>query len=152
SAASQGGVNADAQFTLVGPDLSRLAEYSDAIVAKLRTNPGLADVDTTLALRKPELRVVVDRQRAGDLGVPIQAVASTLRTLVGGEIVSDFKDSRAGELYDVWLRARGVDRNDRRGVEDLTVRGGNGELVRIGNVARLAEARGPSQVDRYARQ
>src|SRR6185503_4858867 len=70
---------------------------------------------------KPELRIIPNRERASDLGVNIQSIASTVQTLVGGQIVSDFKDNQLGELYDVWLRAVGIDRNDRRGIENLTL-------------------------------
>src|SRR5439155_21974432 len=121
AAISSGTVNADVEMTLVGPDLAKLSEYADEIIGTLRRNPGLADVDTTLALRKPELRVNVNRDRASDLGVSIQSIASTLQILVGGQIVSDYKDNQLGELYDVWLRAVGIDRNDRRGIENLTI-------------------------------
>src|SRR5205807_2120779 len=89
---SSGTVNADVEFTLVGPDLEELTKYSAAIIKELRTGHGLADVDTTMALRKPELRVEVDRERAQDQGVSVQTIASTLRTLVGGAI-DDFMKS-----------------------------------------------------------
>jgi HAE1 family hydrophobic/amphiphilic exporter-1 len=169
AAVSAGTVNADVEMTLVGPDLARLSQYADQIIGTLRRNPGLADVDTTLALRKPEVRVNVNRDRASDLGVSIQSIASTLQVLVGGQIVSDYKDDQLGELYDVWLRATGIDRNDRHAIENLTIpstkRGGapaaaadptapaapDARLIALSNVATLSEARGPAQIDRFAR-
>lgn len=152
AAISSGSANADVEFTLVGPDLARLTEYAAGIVAQLRQDPGLADVDTTTALRKPELRVAVDRDRAMDQRVSVQSIGQTLRTLVGGEIVSDFKDSAVGELYDVWLRAEGLDRHDEAAIARLKVPSSDGKLVELGNIARLQEARGPSQIERFARQ
>jgi HAE1 family hydrophobic/amphiphilic exporter-1 len=149
---STGSANADVEFNLVGPDLRKLGEYSDRIIQTLRRTPGLADVDTTTALRKPEMRVIVDRERAMDQQVPIQSVSATLRTLVGGEIVTDYKDNQLGELYDVWLRARGIDRHDKEHLEHLRVPSGKSGLVEISNIAKLEEARGPAQIDRYARQ
>ncbi|MBA3935863.1 MAG: efflux RND transporter permease subunit [Planctomycetes bacterium] len=146
-----GGVNADVEFALVGPDLERLGAYADAIVAKLRLRGDLSDVDTTLALRKPEIRVVIDRERASDQGVSVQAAARALGTLVGGEVVSDFKDARLGELYDVWLRARGPDRDGVPALEALTVPSTRGPPVRLASIATLTEARGPAQIDRYNR-
>ena len=65
--------------------------------------PGLADVDTTLSLRKPEVQVTIDRERASDLGIPVQTVANTLNVLVGGQPISRYKEGT--EQYDVWLRA-----------------------------------------------
>ncbi len=147
-----GGRNSDIEFALVGPDLTKLGDYAQRMIERLRTVPGMVDVDTTLALRKPEIRVIVDRDRASDLGVSIQSIASTLRILVGGQIVSDFKDNSLGELYDVWLRARGIDRDDRRAISDLNLPSTKVPLVRLANVADLRESRGPSQIDRFARQ
>jgi HAE1 family hydrophobic/amphiphilic exporter-1 len=151
AAISSGSVNADIEFTLVGPDLAKLADYSSKMIETLRRTPGLADVDTTTALRKPELRVNVDRDRAMDQKISIQAIASTLSVLVGGQIVSDFKDDQLGELYDVWLRAEGVDRGDPGAVGRLKIPSRSG-LTELSNVARLEENRGPSQIDRFARQ
>jgi HAE1 family hydrophobic/amphiphilic exporter-1 len=152
AAISSGSVNADLEFTLTGPDLAALTRYSDGIIQHMRATPGFADIDTTTALRKPELRVEVDRDRAMDQQVSIHAIATTLGTLVGGQIVSDFKDDQLGELYDVWLRAEGVDRGDRVQVERLKITSTTGRRFELGNVAHLAEARGPSQIDRFARQ
>jgi len=149
-----------------------LGKYADEMIAVLRQNPRLADVDTTLALRKPEVRVNVNRNRASDLGVSIQSIASTLQILVGGQIVSDYKDDQLGELYDVWLRATGINRDDRAAIENLNIpttktRGApdssqvnaaaadlpmDAKLIRLANVATLSEAKGPAQIDRFARQ
>ena len=54
-------------------------------MATMRAIPGIVDVDTTLSVRQPELRVQINRQKASDLGIKVEDVASTLRTLVGGE-------------------------------------------------------------------
>jgi HAE1 family hydrophobic/amphiphilic exporter-1 len=78
---------------------------------------GLADADTTLSVRKPELQVVIDRDLAADLGVEAEPVASALATLVGGEPVSTFKER--DEQYDVWLRAESRQRTDRQAIADL---------------------------------
>ena len=50
------------------------------------------DLDTTLSLRKPEVQVIVDREAASDLGIPVGTIADTLRILVGGMPVSKFRD------------------------------------------------------------
>ncbi|HEV8292621.1 MAG TPA: efflux RND transporter permease subunit [Tepidisphaeraceae bacterium] len=152
AAISSGQVNAEVEFTLVGPDLAKLGQYSDQMIEKLRLVPGLTDVDTTLALRKPEMRVEINRDRASDLGVNVQTVASTLGIFVGGQVVSDFRDNQIGELYDVWLRASGADRDDAQVVANLTIPSTKAGLIKVGNIANIGEARGPSQIDRFARQ
>jgi len=148
-----GGANGDSrifQMHLKGPDLDRLAEYSDKLAEELRKIPGLVDVDTTLSLRKPELQVEIDRDRASDLGIPVQTISSTLNVLVGGQIVSKYEE--ASEQYDVWLRADKSFRDNPQNLDYLTVPSPSAGLVQLTSLAKLAEARGPSQIDRLNRQ
>jgi HAE1 family hydrophobic/amphiphilic exporter-1 len=150
---SSGGRNADLQFNLVGPDLQKLTTFADRIIANLATTNGLADVDMTLANRKPELRVEIDRDKASQFGLRIQDIANTLRTLVGGEIVGTFREN--DDLYDVWLRAAAPDRSTQEKLEDVTLRlnsGTNSGLVQLANFVKFREARGPNQIDRFQRQ
>jgi len=148
-----GGRNADLQFNLVGPDLQKLTGYAEQMIARLRTTNGLVDVDMTLANRKPELRVAIDREKASQFGLQIQDIADTLRTLVGGEIVGTFREN--DDLYDVWLRADARDRTTQEALEDVTLRltsGTNAGLVQLVNFVQFREARGPNQIDRFQRQ
>ena len=89
-------------LNLRGPDLQALQEYSDRIIEWMKQHPEYVDIDTSLSLRKPELRVHIDRERASDLGISVQTIASTLNVLVGGEPVTKYKE--VDEQYDVWLR------------------------------------------------
>ncbi len=88
-----GGGTFDIDLALRGPDLDKLAEYGEALKVKARELGGIVDVDTTLRLDKPELRVAIDRQRAADLRVDTSQIATALRLMVGGdEQVSRFHD------------------------------------------------------------
>src|SRR5262249_44023528 len=60
-------------LNLRGPDMERLQEYSEKIAGWMKKQPHYVDVDTSLSLRKPELRIRPDRERASELGVSIQA-------------------------------------------------------------------------------
>ena len=140
----------DVDLNLVGPDLIKLQEYTDKIVAWMETRGHYVDVDTSLSLSKPELRVRIDRERASDLGVSVQTVASTLGILVGGEPVSKYKEG--DEQYDVWLRAEQSFRDNPAAVDSLTIPTTKAGLVRLSNVARLEPAIGPTAIDRYGRQ
>jgi HAE1 family hydrophobic/amphiphilic exporter-1 len=140
----------DVDLNLVGPDLRQLQEYADKIAAWMQTRGHYVDVDTSLSLSKPELRVRIDRERASDLGVSVQSVASTLGILVGGEPVSKYKED--DEQYDVWLRAEQTFRDDPAAIDSLSVPTANSGLVRLSNVAQLEPALGPTAIDRYGRQ
>ncbi len=148
-----GGANGDSrifQISLQGPDIARLATYADELTSKLRKLPGLVDIDSTLSLRKPEIQVSIDRERAMDLGIPVKTVANTLRILVGGQIVSTFKDD--SEQYDVWLRADKPFRANRRELESLSIPSPKAGQVELSRLAELTEQQGPTQIDRLNRQ
>lgn len=138
------------ELDLTGPSLDKLDVYSSRIMAGMRSIPGIVDVDTTLSVRQPELRVQINRQKASDFGIKVQDIASTLRTLVGGEPVTKFKEEQ--DQYDVWLRAQLPNRNDPQALTDLSIPTPSGELVKLANLAELSEERGPAQIDRYSRQ
>jgi HAE1 family hydrophobic/amphiphilic exporter-1 len=149
-----GSRNTEFDFNIVGPDLAKLSELSDNFLARLRQVPGIVDLDTTLATRKPELQVRIDRDKANQFGIKVEQIARILRTAVGGEIVSTWKE--ADDQYDVWLRADRGQRSTREAVEQIAIRGrardGSELLLPVVNFVSLVEARGPSQIDRYQRQ
>src|SRR5499427_4695322 len=66
-----GSRNADIQYVIGGPDLDKLGQYAGSLLAKMKTLKDVVDVDSTLILGKPEVRVVIDRARAADLGVRV---------------------------------------------------------------------------------
>lgn len=152
AAISGGSANAEVELTLSGPDLEGLQRNAGNIMARMRQIPGLADVDTTLPERNPELRVEIDRARAMELGLPIRNIAGALQALIGGAVISDYKDNSNGEQYDVWLRADLPDRSIRERIAQTTVWSPVAGMVNLSNVAKLAEARGPAQIDHFMRQ
>lgn len=70
----------DLEFSLRGPDLVRLQAYTEKVIARMRDVPGFVDVDTTLSVRQPELRALIDRKKASEFGIQIEDIASTLQT------------------------------------------------------------------------
>jgi HAE1 family hydrophobic/amphiphilic exporter-1 len=154
------GRNSDLQFNLVGPDLARLEEYARQVIERLRTVPGIVDLDTTLSNRKPELQANIDRPKASQFGLRVSDIASALRTLVGGDIVGTYKE--ADDQYDVWLRAVLEGRSTQEALQSIMLRASGARapsamtnetsMVPLENFIRFEEARGPNQIDRYQRQ
>jgi HAE1 family hydrophobic/amphiphilic exporter-1 len=150
---SGGGGDGDTRnfdLNLSGPEIDKLADYADRVKKKLMEIPGLYDIDTTLSLRKPELQVAVDRERASDLGIPVDAIATSLKVLVGGEPVSRYKEGT--QQYDIWLRADKQFRTHPQTLSTLQIYSPNAGLVQLASVARIRETQGPSQIDRINRQ
>ena len=142
--------NVQVEVAIRGPDRATLEKASAALAARMTADPRFADTDTTVANRNPELQVVIDRERAADLGVNVQTIASALGLLVGGEPVTKYKEG--AEQYDVWLRADLPGRDRPAAVSALTVPGANGRLVELRSVAAVRAATGPTSVERYNRQ
>jgi hydrophobic/amphiphilic exporter-1 (mainly G- bacteria), HAE1 family len=135
-----------------GPDIEQLQTYTLQLMEKVREIPGVVDVDTNFEATQPELRVNVDRARAADLGVNIDALANSLRTLVGGEEVSEFKDG--DDQFKVLLRLDEPYRNIET-MEKLLIGAGpaaGGRTVKVSDVAQLKNDYGPAAIDRYNRQ
>src|SRR5262249_20867623 len=132
-----------------GPELDKLAKYSDALLQKMKGIPDVVDVDSSLVSGKPELRVVIDRARAADLGVRVGDIAQALNTLVAGQKVSTFNEGRD---QDVVVRATGQYRVGGEGLQRLTVSSSKGGWVSLDNVAHLEPGTGPSSIDRLNRQ
>ena len=141
--------NATIQFWVGGPDLQKLEEYSSVLLAEIKKIPGVVDADTDLVTGKPELGVVIDREKAADLGVRVVDIVSTLSSMVGGVKVTDFYEK--GERYDVWIRAEGVDRGSSAVISETRVPSSRLGTVRLGDLARIDESKGPAVVNRIGR-
>ncbi|MBI4949692.1 MAG: efflux RND transporter permease subunit [Deltaproteobacteria bacterium] len=137
-------------FNLIvrGPELKKLDEYSGEVIKRLSAIPGFVDTDTGQALRHPEVQVHIDRKKASDLGVKVEAIASSLRTMVGGEKVTLYREG--DEQYNVRLRLKDNFRKDSSVIEELTVPNNQGRLVKLNNFAVLTPGVSPGQIDRYA--
>jgi HAE1 family hydrophobic/amphiphilic exporter-1 len=147
-----GGPNWDIDFSLLGPDLNTLFALADQLRQKA-PELGLQDADITLKLDKPELRVVIDRNRAANLGVDTEDIATALRLMVGGETqVTKYRDEEMNEDYDVQVRLTDGGRNDATTIARLYVPRKGGGLVRLDNLVRLESVKTPSRIDRLDRQ
>jgi hydrophobic/amphiphilic exporter-1 (mainly G- bacteria), HAE1 family len=148
-----GGGNFDIDFAIKGPELEPLAKYAEDLRQKSKEIGGFVDMDTTLKLDKPELRVHIDRTRAADLGVDSSDISDALRLMVGGDDqVSRFRDPSVNEDYDVQLRLTDRDRSDAATISRLYVPSSRGELVRLDNLVTIKEDTSPGRVDRLDRQ
>src|SRR6185437_10945917 len=151
AAISGGGFrNADIQYVIGGPDLDKLTKYSEALLGKMKTLPDVVDVDSTLITGKPELRVVIDRARAADLGVRVGDIAQALNSLVAGEKVSTF--NAGTDQYNVRVRAVGEFRASVEGLKRMIVSSAKVGWVSLDNLVHVDEGTGPAAIDRLNRQ
>jgi HAE1 family hydrophobic/amphiphilic exporter-1 len=144
------GRNAPLQFRIKGPDIMKLGELATTIVDRLRTIEGIVGVGADMELTKPEVRVYIDRDKAGDLGVDVKTIASAISTLIGGREVSQYRVG--GNSYDVRVRLIPEQRSMFQDINSLLVRNSAGELLRLSNVVEVREEIGPDVINRLDRQ
>jgi len=116
----------------------------------LKNTPGVVDLDSSYEGGLPELQVHIDRQKAADLGVSVDDVAATMRTMLQGDVVTRFREGQ--DTYDVRLQLQDQDRNDPAIIAGLTVPSSKVEQARLDNVATLTHGTGPVEIDRQDRQ
>jgi HAE1 family hydrophobic/amphiphilic exporter-1 len=148
-----GGGSHEIDFVIRGPNLEALAKYAEDLRLRAMELGGIVDIDTTLKLNRPELRVEIDRKRAADLGVSTEDVARALRVMVGGdEEVTRFRDPAVNEDYDVQLRVQQQYRDNPASILQLYVPRQGGGLVRLDSVVKIVPSTSPTRIDRLDRQ
>ncbi|MCO5099644.1 MAG: efflux RND transporter permease subunit [Burkholderiaceae bacterium] len=109
----------------------------EPIMQALRDDPRFQGVDTDLRLNKPELKVNIDRERAADAGVDVDAIGRALETALGGRQVTRFK--RHGEQYDVVVQFAAADRSTPQDIPKIFVRGRNDTMVPLSSLVNVKE-------------
>ncbi|MHB9096996.1 MAG: efflux RND transporter permease subunit, partial [Syntrophales bacterium] len=141
------------QYSVRGLDLGAVQGYTKQIAAEFSKLPGIVDVDTSLELGKPELKIYIDRDKAADLGVDVATVAEAINLLMSGETeVTKYKDETRGKRYDLRIRLNPEERRDPDDLGKLYVRSRDGRLVELRNIVRVQEGGGPSVINREDRQ
>ncbi|MDO2946905.1 efflux RND transporter permease subunit [Aeromonas simiae] len=144
------GSNAAVQFALLGGDYQELFAQAQALQQAAVASGLMTAPDLDYAEKTPELRVSIDRVRAGQLGIPVSQVASSLQTLLGGSSRTTYVDR--GEEYDVYLRG---DQRDFNGSSDLSriyLKAASGDMVSLSTLVTLEQVASPQRLNHYQRQ
>ena len=124
-----------------------LARVSQQFLAEIAKNPGFVQPDTDLRLNKPEIFVEVDRARAADMGVNVDAVARTVETMLGGRVVTRYK--RDADQYDVIVQTADRGRTTPEDIEKLFVRGRGEAMVPLSSLIKVREAVSPRELNHF---
>lgn len=138
------------QFNIRGTDYEELNEAAGKLVEEMRKSGGYVDLDSSYRGGKPELKVEIDRDRAADFGVPIQAIAATLRTFIAGDKATEI--GVAGTRYDVRVRLPDRQRSRPELIGSFRVRSNNGMLVPLSSIVSVSRGSGAAMIERQNRQ
>jgi multidrug efflux pump len=127
-------------------ELNRMVER---FLEEVRKFPGAQNLQTDLRLNTPEVRVQINRDKLGDVGVNVDNVGRTLETMLGGRQVTRFK--RDGEQYDVIVQVAPVDRSTPADISDIYVRSRNGTMIQLSNFVDVKEGVAPQSLNHFQR-
>jgi HAE1 family hydrophobic/amphiphilic exporter-1 len=146
------GGNKQVEFSLQGGDLRELERLTVQVMDKIRTIPGLVDLDSSVKPNKPTIEVNVQREAANDLGLSLGTIGNQLRILVAGSTVTNWR-AADDQTYDVNVRLAPNARNAMQDLERLpftigTNADGSPRVARLNQVAKVEEGTGPNQINR----
>ncbi|MDE2616179.1 MAG: efflux RND transporter permease subunit, partial [Burkholderiales bacterium] len=113
-------------------------------------NPGLQGTDVDLRLNKPELKIEVNREKASDLGVSVDAVARAIETMLGGRLVTRYK--KGGDQYDVIVQTQSVGRDTPDDIERIFVRGRNETMIPLAALVTVRESVSPRELNHFSQR
>jgi HAE1 family hydrophobic/amphiphilic exporter-1 len=139
------------EFSLKGADQRELERLTLQIMEKIRTIPGLVDLDSSVKPNKPSISINVFRESASDIGLSAAPIAGALRTLVAGQTVGNWR-APDDQTYDVNVRLAPEFRNSPQDLErlpfSLPAPDGTSRTVRLGQIAQVQETTGSNQINR----
>ena len=144
--------SAPLQIDIKGPDIKDLEKLSNQIMGEMMKSPGMVDISSDLELTKPEVRVLVDRNKASDVGVDIQEISSAVLQMVGGQQISKFKDAERAKRYDVRIRLIRDQRMNPDDISQITIKTPKGGLIKLAQVVKVEEGISPNLINRKDRQ
>lgn len=137
------------QYVLQAPNIEKLREVLPAFMSEVQDNPIFEMADVDLKFTKPELQIVINRDKANLLGVSTQNIGQTLQLALSGQRFGYFIMN--GKQYQILGELARQDRNKPLDLKSLYVRSSNGSMVQLDNFVELKEATAPPQLYRYNR-
>ena len=143
--------NKPVQMVLLGNSYEQLEVWQKLIMTELRKNRNLAAIESDYSRNKPEIKLVINRKKAQDLGVSIQSIGSTVNTLFSGKTVTKF--NRLGKEYPIILQADIENRKKSESLSKIFVRSDTtGKLISLANLVEFEEVGSAKILARYDRQ
>ncbi len=131
----------------------RLNAVMRKLMDEVARNPGFVAPDVDLRLSKPELRIEVDRERAADMGVSVEAVARAIETMLGGRQVTRYK--RDAEQYDVIVQTAVTGRSTPEDIDRIQLRAsknGVDAMVPLSALVKVHESVSPRELNHFGQR
>jgi multidrug efflux pump len=137
------------QFVLQASNFEKLKKVLPKFLEAANKNPVFQGVDCNLKFNKPELNIIIDRDKAKNLGVSVSDLAQTLQLALSGQRFNYF--SMNGKQYQVIGQFERANRDEPLDITSMYLRNNRGEMVQLDNIVTIDEQSSPPQLYHYNR-
>ncbi|MDD5064375.1 MAG: efflux RND transporter permease subunit [Phycisphaerae bacterium] len=131
---------------LYGHDMDLARKYADSVKAAIESIDGIKDVEISRKEEKPEIKVIVDREKASKLGLDVRTIGKTIETFFAGDTATKYREG--GDEYDIEVRLQEQDRNRIEDLRDVFISLPTGAQVSLANIAKIEQGVGPTKIER----
>ena len=143
--------NKPVQMVIYGYTYEELEELQSKVIGILYKNRNLSRIESDYTRNKPEVKLIINKNKAKDLGISTKSIGQTLETLYGGKTVTKF--NKLGKEYPIILQQYLKDRRDKESLSKIFVRSEtNGNLISLANLVDFKEEGSSNKLSRYNRQ
>jgi multidrug efflux pump subunit AcrB len=146
------GSNAPIDVEIRGFDIDKGAKLAKDIAGIVKSTQGATDVQSSREDNLPELRIQIDRDKAGIMGIDVAGISNTINTCINGTVASLYTDPVNGNQYNILVRLNESYRSEIDDLQRVVLTSGSGQPVELGNIATIEKANAPVQIDRKYQQ
>jgi len=146
-----GGAGKAIQVEIIGHSFEETNAFAEKLKAMMETIPGVVDASVSRDISLPELKIEVDREKATSLGLTMSTIASSVKTFIEGSTATKYREK--GKTYDIYVRLQESSRTKIEDIESLSIVSPlTGKQIRLVNVAKVYEIKGPIRIERINRE
>ena len=137
------------QYVIQATSIEKLQEVLPEFLQRVHDNPTFKMADVDLKFSSPEVRVEINRDKAGSMGTSVRDVAETLQYGLSGQRMGYFYMN--GKQYEIIGQVNRLQRNTPSGVRSIYIRNDNGEMIQLDNLVDFIESVAPPKLYHYNR-
>ncbi len=137
------------QYVIQATSIEKLQEVLPDFLRRVHDNPTFKMADVDLKFSSPEVRVNINRDKAGSMGASVRDVAETLQYGLSGQRMGYFYMN--GKQYEIIGQVNRLQRNTPTGVKSIYIRNDKGEMIQLDNLVEFIESVAPPKLYHYNR-
>ena len=137
------------QYVIQAVSLEKLQKVLPEFLERVHDNPTFRMADVDLKFSSPEVRVNINRDKAGTMGASVRDIAETLQYGLSGQRMGYFYMN--GKQYEIIGQVNRVQRNTPTSVKAIYIRSDRGEMIPLDNLVEFVESVTPPKLYHYNR-